>query len=222
MIEGRGAWYPAPRTVWETPPPKSVVYGQRVSLAAICRPALFEPTARITGITGDLSSLGGPSEVPLADLGDGTYGLSADFVVSGTSDLRDVEVFIEQETSLGRQWINLSRNVEVKGYPSTAVLEDHTAALPQALALSQNYPNPFNSQTVICFALPASGEVELAIYDLAGQRVALLVSGMREAGTYAVNWDGRDDRGQELASGVYLYRLRVGNKEETRKLALVR
>ena len=104
----------------------------------------------------------------------------------------------------------------------TVVAEEHTTALPQSFTLAQNFPNPFNSDTVTRFALPESGAVELAVYNLAGQRVAMLVSGTREAGTYAVNWDGRDEQGRELASGVYLYRLRVGEREEMRKLALVR
>ena len=96
--------------------------------------------------------------------------------------------------------------------------------LPPFFNLDQNYPNPFNSDTVIRFALPTSENVELAIFNLAGQRVAKLADGMREAGVYAIRWDGRDDNGRELASGVYLYRLRTGDGQqvETRKLALVR
>jgi hypothetical protein len=64
------------------------------------------------------------------------------------------------------------------------VEEDHTAALPQSFSLSQNFPNPFNSETVIRFALPEPGEVELAVYNLAGQRVVSLAEGVREAGSY--------------------------------------
>ena len=96
-------------------------------------------------------------------------------------------------------------------------------ALPAAFTLLQNYPNPFNSDTVIRFALPTSEDVELAIFNLTGQKVAIPVEGVREAGTYTVRWDGRDDNGRELASGVYLYRLRTGGKKqmETRKLVLV-
>jgi len=76
---------------------------------------------------------------------------------------------------------------------------------------------------VIRFALPIREEVDLAVFNLAGQRVAALVDGQREAGTYAVRWDGRDESGRALASGVYLYRLRVGRQQvETRKLVLVR
>ena len=106
--------------------------------------------------------------------------------------------------------------------PGTAVLEELTSALPSSFALEQNFPNPFNSDTVIRFALPATGEVELTVYNLVGQSVAKLVEGMREAGTYRIDWDGKDDRGRGLASGMYLYRLRSAAQVETRKLVLVR
>jgi flagellar hook assembly protein FlgD len=101
---------------------------------------------------------------------------------------------------------------------------EEQVGLPGTFALSQNYPNPFNSATVIRFALPTSKDVELAIFNLAGQQVASLVQGMREAGTYTISWDGRDDNGRALASGVYLYRLQAGNGQEveTRKLLLLR
>jgi len=225
VIEGRGEWYPAPRTVWTVEPPPQVSYGQEVDLVAEARPALFEPRAEITSITADLSSLGGPESVPLEDLGDGTYRLETRFAVGGAAELRDVEVFIEQATTLGRHWINLSRNIEVVGDPNTAVTEGYAASLPSSFTLDQNYPNPFNSATVIRFALPTAANVDLAIFNLAGQQVATLVQGMREAGAYTLRWDGLDDDGRELASGVYLYRLQIANngqEVETRKLLLLR
>ena len=107
---------------------------------------------------------------------------------------------------------------------STAVLEERVAALPGRFALEQNFPNPFNSATVIRFALPDAADVDLAIFNLAGQRVATLANGIRTAGTYTLRWDGRNDDGRALASGVYLYRLetRDGQQVETRKLVLMR
>jgi enediyne biosynthesis protein E4 len=107
---------------------------------------------------------------------------------------------------------------------ATAVVGTHASSFPQVCALDQNYPNPFNSDTVIRFALPEGDDVELAVFNLAGQQVATLVRGRREAGIYSVRWDGRDDRGRELASGVYLYRLRTsgGQQEKTRKLLLLK
>ena len=104
----------------------------------------------------------------------------------------------------------------------TAVREERGAALPQAFALGQNYPNPFNSETVIEFALPAAVEIELTVFNLAGQRVATLAQGHRAAGSYILRWDGRDEQGRRLASGVYLYRLQAGDQTEARKLLLLR
>ena len=104
----------------------------------------------------------------------------------------------------------------------TAVEGAEGAVLPFVFGLSQNVPNPFNSRTAIRFALPLSGHAELAIYNLTGQRVTTLVEGVREAGTYTIRWDSRDDNGQELATGVYLYRLQAGAQVETRKLLLLR
>lgn len=222
VIEGRGEWYPAPRTIWTVEPPAEVPYGAEIDFIAVTKPALFEPTATITSITGDLSSLGGPADVPLIDQGDGTYRLETTFTVSGTSDLRDVEVFILQETSLGEHWINLSRNIAVQDDPFTAVLESYDGTTPEAFSLSQNYPNPFNSGTVIPYQLPTAGDVNLSVYNLAGQKVATLVDGQRQTGTYRVHWDGTDDRNGTLATGMYFYRLQAGEAIQTKKLLLLR
>jgi len=125
----------------------------------------------------------------------------------------------------GTFYLDDIRLVAVTPPPSTtAVTEDYTATLPQSFTLEQNYPNPFNSETVIRFSLPSSADVELIVFNLAGQQVATLVQGAQEAGTYAVTWNGQDDDGRKLASGVYLYRLtaRDGKQVATRKLLLIR
>ena len=103
----------------------------------------------------------------------------------------------------------------------TAV-EDVEASLPRSFSLEQNAPNPFNSGTVIRFELPQPSQVELGIFNLLGQPVALLVKGPSEAGRFAVRWDGRDQEGRPATSGVYLYRLRVDQGTEVRKLLLLR
>jgi len=222
VIEGRNAWYPAPRSVWTVEPPQRLVFGSPIEFEATVRPTLFEPSAQITSITADLSSLGGPRAVPLENLGDGRYQLQHAFTVSGESDLRDVEILVLQETSLGEYWISLSRNVDIEDDPFTAVLEDFSNMLPESFTLQQNYPNPFNSGTVIRFALGQARQVEVNVYNLAGQHVASLVEGHRQAGNYAINWDGRNNAGQALATGLYLYRLRAGDKVKTKKLMLLR
>ena len=103
----------------------------------------------------------------------------------------------------------------------TAVLEEQVQ--PGRFALGQNYPNPFNGGTTLYFSLPADqAHAELAIYDLAGQKVATLLSGPLPAGQHQFQWDGRDQAGRDLATGIYLYRLRAGSAVETRRLVLLR
>ena len=376
IIEGQQTYHVAHPTLWESPPPDSLVAGSTVDIGAVVLPALFEREAQINRVTADLSELGGPDAIPLTDAGDGTYRLEPiSFVVESPRGLKTISIMIDQTTSPGPYWTRLSRAVTVlpredlvlfgdallKGWEwtstlkveldaeatgqihqgsralgvrtdgnwrvsclpmdpldlvgygalrfaihpgdasgtvlelslgnsrmdllsedsgdvrvdledrswqvieiplafmglddalsgivfsgllegtfylddirlvaaklgddtNTAVREQHSATLPPSFTLAQNYPNPFNSATVIRFALPTSDDVELSIFNLAGQQVATLAQGARVAGTYTVSWDGRDDNGRQLASGVYLYRLRTGDGQqvETRKLLLIR
>ena len=104
---------------------------------------------------------------------------------------------------------------------STAVLSE-SAAAPRAVRLQQNFPNPFNSGTTIRFSLPTDAAVDLGIYNLVGQRLVTLVGEERGPGVHSLSWDGRDAQEIALASGVYLYRLRVGGRVETRRLLLLR
>jgi PKD repeat protein len=93
---------------------------------------------------------------------------------------------------------------------------------PLSLGLSQNRPNPFNPATVIPFALPAGGRVRLEVYDVAGRLVRRLVDDPLPAGFHAARWDGRDDRGLTVASGIYIYSLRAGGETLNRKMTLLR
>jgi flagellar hook assembly protein FlgD len=96
------------------------------------------------------------------------------------------------------------------------------SAEPASFQLAQNYPNPFNPNTMISFSLPQSGPVELAVYSMAGQRVVTLVDGIRHAGSHEVVWNGRDDDGNAMASGVYLYRLQAAASVQVKSLLLIR
>jgi hypothetical protein len=107
--------------------------------------------------------------------------------------------------------------------PVTAI-EDRNgkARVPSAYRLSQNYPNPFNPQTSIQFSCPNLGWVRLDVYNLLGQRVTTLVDGIYQGGTYNVNWEGVDDRGLSVASGVYIYSLMTNDTRIARKMLLIR
>lgn len=83
--------------------------------------------------------------------------------------------------------------------------------LPKAYALNGNYPNPFNPKTKISFALPKASKVTLDVYNILGQKVRTLINGDMDAGYQSVEWDGTDDNGVGISSGVYLYKLKAGD-----------
>lgn len=136
---------------------------------------------------------------------------------------------VAQHPELGR-YLSLGRSVIVSyggqnyriSESTTQVEKDPSSAFPLAPQLEQNYPNPFNQKTAIRFSLPAAGEIELAVYDLAGRRVTTLVEGVLPAGRYAVSWDGLNEKGEAVATGPYLYRLRAKGGEEVQKLMLIK
>jgi hypothetical protein len=88
--------------------------------------------------------------------------------------------------------------------------------------LAQNYPNPFNPSTTIQFSVPEAGVVQLSVYNITGQEVRTLVSGQMNAGRHMINWDGKDNTGQVMPSGVYLYKLRVNGFAQTRKMTFMK
>jgi hypothetical protein len=96
--------------------------------------------------------------------------------------------------------------------------------LPIIYVLSQNHPNPFNSGTTISYDLPEVAAIRLIVYDLAGRTIRTLVDGYQPSGHYAVVWDGKDEGGRMVASGVYLYRLEVIKRGfvETKRMILLR
>ncbi len=108
------------------------------------------------------------------------------------------------------------------GVISTPVVEPEEMALPLRLQLSQNYPNPFNSATAVEFALPAAGDVQLTVYNPEGQVLRRLVDGWMGSGTHLRRWNGLDEAGLRVGSGVYLYRLRTDAGELVGKMLLLR
>jgi len=88
--------------------------------------------------------------------------------------------------------------------------------------LAGNAPNPFSERTTVEFTLSEQKRVTIAVYDVMGRKVATLVNGVRSAGTHAVNWDGRSENGQDLASGAYLLRMQTGDQSSTRRITIVR
>ena len=389
VLEGRDGYHRAEPTVWEADFPDTTRVGRTVSLAATVKPALFDDSAEVMAVVADLSALGGPAAVALAQTGELEYQLETSFVVGGEAGVRAAVIIVEQRTAVGPYRTVLSKSIRVLSnspppdllilgdafdlvsipmvdsgefdflatsevfagqfslavtgagsdesqpgmfslrfelpqplestdfrffrfafhpgdaalFPPgaadapppglvlvveseqgagffdvlaeglidldldgwqqvevpfsafdvqgsitavglfgrlqgefflddirlvsiasevTAVLESRSDVVPLAFALGQNYPNPFNSRTAIEYRVPSQAEVELQVYNAAGQQVATLVEDARAPGTYTLWWDGRDDAGRELASGIYIYRLRSDRHQLVRKLVLLR
>ena len=104
----------------------------------------------------------------------------------------------------------------------TGVDDDVPSALPHAFTVSQNYPNPFNPSTVIEYNLPYRSMVTVTVLNVLGQRVATLVDERQAAGKHQVTWGGRNADGNEVASGVYFYRVTFDNSVRTKKMVLMK
>jgi hypothetical protein len=104
----------------------------------------------------------------------------------------------------------------------TTDVAEHTAP-PTDFTLAQNFPNPFNPATTIPFSISRSAEVHLGVFDAAGREVKILVREQVPSGTHSVTWDGRDDTGKDVSSGVYFSRLLVnGGRQQMRKMLLLK
>ena len=108
------------------------------------------------------------------------------------------------------------------GMEVVAVSEVRAQQVPTSFGLAQNWPNPFNASTMIRFDLRQGGEVELTIYNVSGQRIRILMDGVREAGSYVVSWDGTDEFGRAVASGVYLVRMATNDFVGVKRMVMLR
>ena len=132
--------------------------------------------------------------------------------VTITSEEEPVQIFRTETDENGRFSVDLST--------PTAVGES-AGVTPSDFHLKQNYPNPFNPSTVIPYRLAADGHATLSIYNSVGQHVRLLVDADQRPGSHTARWNGTDDRGKNVAAGVYFYRLISGEKHQVRKMVLV-
>ncbi|MDP2035775.1 MAG: T9SS type A sorting domain-containing protein [Ignavibacteria bacterium] len=141
---------------------------------------------------------------------------------AGTTAIHDgifatVEVTLKDKEAAVSILGNAKLNDEISSSLTAKVRE-----IPTEFALSQNYPNPFNPTTTIKFSVAQDAKVNLVIYDMLGQRVRTLVDGIQDAGFYTVRWDGSNEFGSKVASGIYIYRLQAGSFVSTMKMNLMK
>ena len=109
----------------------------------------------------------------------------------------------------------------VQFFTATTSTNNVVENVPAEFQLRQNYPNPFNSSTTIQYQLPQQSYVELVIFNLIGEKVKSLVNENQESGWHQATWDGANEAGAKVASGIYLYQLKMDNRVETRRMMLI-
>lgn len=117
--------------------------------------------------------------------------------------------------------VGMTGNITVE-MPTGILDGDASSTVPGHFALQQNYPNPFNAATVIRYTLERDADVQLRVYDVLGRTVATLVNGAQELGVHEADWDGTNENGQLVASGLYFYRLDVDGTILSRKMTLLK
>ncbi|MFC1628183.1 kelch repeat-containing protein [Gemmatimonadota bacterium] len=143
--------------------------------------------------------------------------------VSGSGQLASIqfEKLSRENSMVDIQYDLRDRRAEI--ISSAQYQTDVTAIrIPTDFALLQNYPNPFNGETIIRFQLPAEQRVQLYIYNIRGQRVATIVDERMEAGYHRVTWQGRNDDGQRVGSGIYIYLIQAGPNRQSKKLTYIK
>ncbi|MCG3119725.1 MAG: hypothetical protein ALAOOOJD_02236 [bacterium] len=151
---------------------------------------------------------------------DGSFSLdempAGEFKISATSATGDAEQAVPVSVGNGRSVGNVELTL------GTTSVKETAAEVPTKFELEQNFPNPFNPETSIKYHLPARTNVTLRVYNALGQEVRTLISALQEAGVYAATWDGKDNNGRQLSTGLYLFRLEAGDFVMTRKMAMVK
>jgi hypothetical protein len=187
--------------------PKLKMIGVRRTGASGAFTALeFSTPATFIAVVGAYSLTSVPVTSPVEFielLFDMSHGLPGSFIIDG---------FVDDLSGMATLLVSLGTSVDVP-------------LVETGLALHQNHPNPFNPQTTISYELPSTSErarVRLSILDISGRIVATLVDEDQSSGPHQVRWEGKDDRGQSVSSGVYFYVLDAGGERRTRKLVLLK
>jgi hypothetical protein len=143
-------------------------------------------------------------------------------VAAGTTPLASGEVasiLVHMKSKESR--LNFSTDALLnENFQSLGAVE--VAAIPTVFALEQNYPNPFNPSTTIRYQIPTDASVSLIIYNVQGQKIRTLLSKEQKAGYYSTVWDGRNEAGQTVSSGLYLYRVQAGSFVATQKMIMLK
>lgn len=172
-----------------------------------------EDQSLVVGVGGGINN--NPPD-PGFDLGPGETAVVGIAIVGGN----DAQDFVENGTAAMTKWVELGNGLLVLTAP--VGIAGETEVIPTEFALEQNFPNPFNPTTTIKYALKENADVVLKIYNVLGQLVKTLVNEKQTAGFKTANWDGTNEVGVKVASGIYIYRIEANDFVQSRKMILMK
>lgn len=149
--------------------------------------------------------------------GEGTF-LNLEFKGEGKVKLEETTISHQTGISL----VNTKAQELKFDFNPIEIVAPKVQVLPKEFSLNQNFPNPFNPTTTISYALPANSYVKLVVYNILGQKVKTLVDEEQTAGYRQVVWNGQNDRGEAVGSGIYFYRIHAGDFTKTAKMSLLK
>jgi len=132
--------------------------------------------------------------------------------------------FTDENITPGATYYYKLEDMDIDGFNTFhgPVMAKAIKSAPTQFALGQNYPNPFNASTMISYSLKSDADVTLKIYNILGQEVKTLVNKYQAAGSYTIIWNGKDSRGNDVATGIYFYRIKAGDFSFERKMAYLK
>ena len=184
-----------------------------------------------------ISSAGDLNKDGFDDIMISDYDADRVYIFFGSSDVDTIpDVILDKPELIDRFGYHVSGLGDINGdgyneiavcpfiYTSnpTCVDQKEESNTIQTFYLEQNYPNPFNAETVIEYELPENSQVKLSIYNILGQHIKTLIDGYQKVGINKAVWNGKDQAGRKVSSGVYFYRLKAGEFTQTRKMLLIR
>jgi len=130
--------------------------------------------------------------------------------------------FIDKTVEVGHTYYYKLVDIDIRGNQREHGPIMVEVPLPQKFVLTQNYPNPFNPVTTLRYHVPKRSKVTLTIYNMLGQRVVALVDEEKDPGYYVLEWDGRDEMGRDVSTGIYIYRLWSPQQTITRRMVKIK
>lgn len=174
-----------------------------------------EPLAYNFYLSGKDLTTSATFDTSVTGLGDTTVFVSSSLLSTNYSYLWTVDV---TDSLLLTASTNAWRFI----YQHTTDLIDKNRNIPAVLRLNQNYPNPFNPSTNISYQIPVQSSVEVVVYSILGKKIRVLVDKNQAPGLYTIQWDGKNQDGEFVAAGIYLYRMRTGQYTNSRKMLLLK